>query len=104
MAKTRWQLVTLEALRSACLTKLAEVGLAPDSTQRIVDELIDAELSGKTTHGVVRVPWLVSKLTGRRFSPPVLENKGPHLSILRSKDSVGYEAAQIASEHCSDSA
>lgn len=104
MGESGRQLIAIETLRSACTARLTEVGIARDSAERIVQELIDAELSGKPTHGVVRVPWLASKLGGRRFSSPVLERKGPHLSILRSKNAIGYEAAQIAAEHCAASA
>ena len=80
-------------IEQACLDALARLPLDWAHRTALWDQLLYAELRGKRTHGVVRVPWLVTTLGGRAHAPPVPVARTAGVSQYDCSASIGYLAA-----------
>ena len=70
--------INIKELRELCTTALLETGLAQDDIDITIDHYLENELSGKTSHGMVRVLQL----------PPAVKKHGlPRQKIEITKDS-----------------
>jgi LDH2 family malate/lactate/ureidoglycolate dehydrogenase len=77
---------------------LTSIGVPDDDAALVADSLVQADLWGHQSHGVLRLPWYVARLrTGAmtaRTEPAVLSDTGP-LMLLDGRDGIG----QVLTEH-----
>ncbi len=72
-------LVRAEAARSFCQQVFEEAGLPKEDAFLVADALIDADLRGVSTHGLVRFPIYVTRLRKG------LVNAKPQMKVVRAK-------------------
>jgi LDH2 family malate/lactate/ureidoglycolate dehydrogenase len=88
-----------EELRAFAAAVLAAEGVPDDDAALVADSLVQADLWGHQSHGVLRLPWYVARLrTGAmtaRTDPAVLSDTGP-LVLLDGRDGVGQVLADRA--------
>ena len=65
--KTR--LVSERALKDFCIDVLAKVDVPQSEAVEIIDNLVEADLRGVESHGVVRLPIYVKRLAARATNP-----------------------------------
>ena len=73
-----------------------------ESTRLVADSLVEADLWGHASHGVLRLSWYVDRLrTGamRPVTAPELVHDGGAIAVLDGRDGIGQV---VASEACSD--
>lgn len=82
-----------QELREASVAAISlGIQVTAEQADGIVDQFEYAELSGKRTHGFVRVPWLAAQpLSGHE--PLVLERRDGPITYADCSRSVGYLAA-----------
>ena len=85
--------ISLDEAESVCLDALSRLALSEDERAGIWEQLLYAELRGKRTHGLVRVPWLLDKLKDRTHTAPRLVSENRWISHYDCRSSVGYLAA-----------
>ncbi len=74
--------------------------LSPESAvEETLKQLLDAELRGKRSHGLVRIPWLRTRLGRISHTPPEVQVLSPWLTRFECRESLGYLAAREAAEH-----
>lgn len=86
-------LVSIDEARRAANHALRRLSVTIRQRDQIVTQLLYAEARGKRTHGLIRIPWLIQVLKGRRHRPPSLCNDNQLISQYDGQDSVGYLAA-----------
>jgi LDH2 family malate/lactate/ureidoglycolate dehydrogenase len=97
------RIVSEKALRAFCTAVLERVGVPPHDAVEIIDNLVEADLRGVESHGVVRMPIYVQRLAARATNPK------PDIKIVQDTTSaavvdgdngmgqiVGIRAMQIA--------
>lgn len=83
---------------------LERFGLSPLETAAVWEQLWDAELRGKTTHGLLRLPWLHGKLARRHEAPPEPVERNGWTSRYDARGAVGYLLADVAAGQARDRA
>lgn len=84
------------------ITRVAEAALSriirPENAAReVARQFVEAELMGKTTHGLVRIAWLASKFGELSHQPPsITKPSGDWLTVYEASQSVGYCVAMDA--------
>jgi LDH2 family malate/lactate/ureidoglycolate dehydrogenase len=77
---------------------LTAVGVPGDDAALVADSLVQADLWGHQSHGLLRLPWYVARLRSGamqpRTAPAVLSDTGP-LVLLDGRDGIG----QVLTEH-----
>ncbi|SMF72522.1 Malate/lactate/ureidoglycolate dehydrogenase, LDH2 family [Tistlia consotensis] len=79
-------------------------GLSAIEEATVWEQLWDAELRGKTTHGLVRVPWLLGKLRQCHKEVPQPAEETGWISRYDAKGAVGYFLAEVAADRARDRA
>jgi LDH2 family malate/lactate/ureidoglycolate dehydrogenase len=86
------------ALRAFSAAVLTASGVPDDDAALVADSLVQADLWGHQSHGVLRLPWYVARLRSgamnARTDPAVLSDTGP-LVLLDGRDGIG----QVLTEH-----
>jgi LDH2 family malate/lactate/ureidoglycolate dehydrogenase len=86
------------ALREFGARVLASLGVPDEDGALVADSLVQADLWGHQSHGVLRLPWYVDRLRAgamtARTEPAVLSDTGP-LVLLDGRDGIG----QVLTEH-----
>jgi LDH2 family malate/lactate/ureidoglycolate dehydrogenase len=81
-----------EALRVFGSTVLAALGVPRDDAALVADSLVQADLWGHSSHGLLRLPWYAARLRSGAMravtEPAVLSDTGP-LVLLDGRDGVG---------------
>ncbi|WP_448627848.1 Ldh family oxidoreductase [Geodermatophilus sp. URMC 64] len=81
-----------EQLRAFSAGVLGAVGVPDDDAALVADSLVQADLWGHQSHGVLRLPWYVARLRSgamtARTEPGVLTDTGP-LVLLDGRDGIG---------------
>ncbi len=96
--------VALDEVERVGRAGLARFGLGEAEASAVWEQLLDAELRGKTTHGLVRLPWLHGKLKHCHDGPPEpAENLG-WMSRYDGRGAVGYYLADVAARQARDKA
>ncbi|MET0026484.1 MAG: Ldh family oxidoreductase [Candidatus Thiodiazotropha sp.] len=73
--------------------------LSPESAvDETLKQLLDAELRGKRSHGLVRIPWLRTRLGRFQHTPPEVQVLSPWLTRFECRESLGYLAARQAAD------
>lgn len=70
-------LVSEAALKRFCVAMLEKVDVPPDQARAIIDNLVEADLRGVDSHGVVRLPIYVKRLAAKATNPR------PNVRIVR---------------------
>lgn len=76
-----------------------------DDARLVADSLVQAELWGHPSHGVLRLPWYVNRLQSgvvRAATEIAVESRGPAIALVDGRDGMGQvvatRAASIATE------
>jgi LDH2 family malate/lactate/ureidoglycolate dehydrogenase len=81
-----------EALRTFGSAVLSALGVPGDDAALVADSLVQADLWGHSSHGLLRLPWYVARLRSGAMravtEPAVLSDTGP-LVLLDGRDGVG---------------
>ncbi|MEW8049635.1 MAG: Ldh family oxidoreductase [Candidatus Thiodiazotropha endolucinida] len=86
--------VPLSEVERICHQALAQFITPATAVDETAAQLLDAELRGKHSHGVVRIPWLREKLGHFQHQSPEAVELLPWLLHLRCRRSLGYFAAR----------
>ena len=69
-------IIDVEDLRGLCEQVLGGHGLSEEDAHIVTDILIEAELRGRPTHGVIRMPGIVQRLQGLSVLGKVSDRQG----------------------------
>ena len=92
--------VDADALRDLCMRIFASCGMMSPDARLLADTLVEADLGGVHSHGVLRVPEYVHKLTGGvdpQGRPQVVSDDGACL-VVDGGNSMGQIGAHFAME------
>lgn len=81
-------------VEAASRRALSRLSLSTAERDRICDQFVRAELRGKRTHGLVRIPWVVARLAGQSHAHAIETSRAGALSHYDCSASVGYLAAE----------
>jgi L-2-hydroxycarboxylate dehydrogenase (NAD+) len=73
-----------------------DCGLSADQARLVADPLIEAELRGRATHGLIRVPGLVKQIRQGNARPVRIDRDGGSWLAVDGGDGIGYLIAQQA--------
>lgn len=74
MDEEKTVIVSEEALKRFCVAVLRKVDVPADQAHAIIDNLVEADLRGVHSHGVVRLPIYVQRLAAKATNPrPVVK-------------------------------
>src|ERR687885_461522 len=86
------QRVPAEVLRTFGARVLAELGVPEADGALVSDSLVQADLWGHQSHGLLRLPWYAARLRSgamrAQTEPAVLTDTGP-LVLLEGRDGIG---------------
>jgi L-2-hydroxycarboxylate dehydrogenase (NAD+) len=80
-------------LRGLCEQVLGGHGLSEEDAHIVTDILIEAELRGRATHGVIRVPALVKRIDAQPRTAMKLERDGAAYALIDGQANLGYLVA-----------
>ncbi len=86
-------IVDVEDLRGLCEQVLGGHGLSEEDAHIVTDILIEAELRGRPTHGVIRVPGIVKRITTQPRTAMKLERDGAAYALIDGQENLGYLVA-----------
>ena len=88
-----------DALREFGTRVLSSLGVPADDAALVADSLVQADLWGHQSHGLLRLPWYAARLRSgamvARTAPEVLSDTGP-LVLLDGRDGIGQVLAERA--------
>src|SRR4051794_22146350 len=88
-----------EALRGFATSVLTATGVPDDDAALVADSLVQADLWGHQSHGVLRLPWYAARLRSgamtTRTEPAVLSDTGP-LVLLDGRHGIGQVLTERA--------
>ena len=80
-------------LRGLCEQVLGGQGLSEEDAHIVTDILIEAELRGRATHGVIRVPGIVKRIDSQGRTAMKLEREGAAYALIDGQGNLGYLVA-----------
>ena len=86
-------IVDVEDLRGLCEQVLGGHGLSEEDAHIVTDILIEAELRGRPTHGLIRMPSIVQRITDQPRTAMKLERDGPAYALIDGQENLGYLVA-----------
>lgn len=93
--------VAAEGLRAFATRALVAIGVPESDASLVADSLVQADLWGHQSHGVLRLPWYVARLRSGAMSttttPRTLVDTGP-LLLLDGRHGIGQVLADHARE------
>ena len=87
-----------------CLRAFTNRGMPAEEARRIADVLVEAELWGKPTHGLNRVPGLMERYLTKRLKPIQIVKEGPAYLHLDAGSHFGYVALRLALDNAMERA
>ena len=99
--------VTAGALHRLACSLLVAAGAQPDSAAIVADSLLDANLSGHDSHGVLRLAGYLAGVRAGHVdpgAPPVLESTSGATAIVNAHDGWGQPAMWLATRAAIDAA
>jgi LDH2 family malate/lactate/ureidoglycolate dehydrogenase len=91
--------ITPEILRDVGTRVLASLGVPEDDGALVADSLVQADLWGHQSHGLLRLPWYAARLRSGVMravtEPAVLSDTGP-LVLLDGRDGIGQVLTERA--------
>ena len=92
-------IVACEPLAAFSATVLRAVAVPDDDAELVADSLVQADLWGHGSHGVMRFPWYVERIRSGAMTPVAepewVSDSGP-VAVLDGRDGVGQVVAAIA--------
>ena len=92
-------IVACEPLAAFSATVLRAVGVPGDDAELVAGSLVQADLWGHGSHGVMRLPWYVERIRSGAMTPVTepewVSDSGP-VAVLDGRDGVGQVVAAIA--------
>ena len=85
--------VKVENLRALCQSILTDRGLDAADAHIVTDILIEAELRGRPTHGMIRLSGIAERVSQGNQSPIVREKDAPAYALIDGRDNLGYLVA-----------
>ena len=86
-------IIDVEDIRELCEQVLAGHGLSEDDAHIVADVLIEAELRGRPTHGVIRIPGIARKIDQQPRTAMKLERDGAAYALVDGQGNLGYLVA-----------
>jgi LDH2 family malate/lactate/ureidoglycolate dehydrogenase len=93
--------VAPEALSAFCAEVLHAHDVPPEDADLVSDSLVQAELWGHESHGVLRLPWYVARLRSgamRAVTEPVIVSDSGAVQVIDGQDGIG----QVLAAHACD--
>lgn len=88
--------LSLDEVSETCHSALARFMTPEHAVEEVFRQLFDAELRGKHSHGLVRIPWMYERLGEVSHSRPEADQILPWFSRFDCSNSIGYIAAREA--------
>ncbi|CAL8981315.1 putative oxidoreductase YjmC [Rhodoplanes serenus] len=91
--------VAPDALLAFCIAVYARLGLAEDDARLCADTLVQADLWGHQSHGVLRLPWYAARLKSgvcAAAARPEIVVDGGALAVIDGHDAMGQVVAAQA--------
>ncbi len=85
--------IAVEALREVCLGILTGREVGEEDARIVTDILLEAELRGKPTHGLIRLPGIVEWSALGRRRPMRLAREGGAHALIDGQENLGYLVA-----------
>ena len=82
--------------RELLRTGFAKRGLAEDLAEHVAEALVEAELWGRSTHGLMRVPQIVKALDGGLIGRPRVASEGTVFAQVDGAGCLGYVVSALA--------
>ena len=86
-------IIEVEDLRTLCQDILTDHDLDETDAHIVTDILIEAELRGRPTHGVIRLPGIVGRVAEGGRKPMLLAKDGPAYALVDGQENLGYLVA-----------
>ena len=80
-------------LQQLCNDILQRNGLSEEDAHIVADILIEAELRGRSTHGLARLPGIVHRVRHAKRRPMKLARDGGAYALIDGQDNLGYLVA-----------
>ena len=91
-------LIEVDKAQATVAAMFERAGLPPGDAAVLRDALIDAELTGRKGHGLVRIPSLIKQAAGRGSANIHVSRDAGHLVALDGGDALGYLTAHRAAQ------
>ena len=85
--------VDVKDLRGLCEQVFGGHGLSEEDSHIVSDVLIEAELRGRPTHGVIRVPGIVKRIDEHPRTAMRLDRDGAAYALIDGQENLGYLVA-----------
>lgn len=92
-------LVQAEDLRNTCIQLLGKAGVPAKHTQECTDVLVEADLEGTGSHGVMRLPIYLSAIERGQIDPAAqvrVEETGPGTATINGGNALGQVVGMTA--------
>jgi len=96
--------ITVERARKLAERALCASGLAEEKAAAVADVLIEAELAGRSGHGLIRVPGLCGSVGKEARGEPEVVREGLGHAVIDAKGETGYLTASMAIDLACDKA
>jgi len=83
----------VEDLRQLCLNVLISREMSEEDAHVIADVLLEADLRGRHTHGLIRLPGIAERCELGARKPMRLEKDGPSFALIDGQENLGYLVA-----------
>jgi LDH2 family malate/lactate/ureidoglycolate dehydrogenase len=93
--------VTADQLRTVSRAILSAVGAPSDIAEHMANSLVQSNLMGHDSHGVIRIPAYVDMVEQGRYKPaarPEIMRETPTTAVIRGNWAFGQVAAKFAAE------
>ena len=100
-------LISASELRDAISEVFLRLGVSEREASREAEILVDADLRGVDTHGILLVPRYVAKFKGGVFNPQpryAVVSEGPSTFVLDGDNGLGHVAAAETMAKCIEKA
>jgi len=96
--------ITVERARKLAERALCACGLSEEKAAAVADVLIEAELAGRSGHGLIRVPGLCRAVSTEPRGEPEVVRESPGHAVIDAKGETGYITASMAIDLACDKA
>ena len=85
--------IPVEDLRSLALSILKHHDLSETDARVVAEAVLEAELRGRPTHGVIRLPGIAERLASKGRAPMRVARQGGACTLVDGKGNLGYLVA-----------
>ena len=90
--------ISVEEARRLCVSALNKTGMAEHEAKIIADLLIEAEMRSRPTHGLIRLPGIVSGVAKQADAKMQIVREDTSYALVDGGGKFGYIAAHYAME------